>query len=191
MSIKSEPFEQDNSKRVCVIRGPTTDNLDHAESLINELLRDRETIEKSIALNSSDDVGRVIGSGGSNIQVIKDKTGAFVYVDKENVPAQYAGRCIIRGNSVQVQAAEKRVLELLARRDLNILEQCIAARNNLTYKQLAEKGQVQPPNNISNPIPNNSQTNGSNPDQKNQAFAIFANSPPHNHNSTNGHEDNL
>ena len=39
---------------------------------------------------------------GSNIQVIKDKTGAFVYVDKENVSAQYAGRCIIRGNSVQV-----------------------------------------------------------------------------------------
>ena len=39
---------------------------------------------------------------GSNIQVIKDKTGAFVYVDKENVPAQYAGKCIIRGNSVQV-----------------------------------------------------------------------------------------
>ena len=67
---------------------------------------------------------------GSNIQVIKDKTGAFVYVDKEHVPAQYAGRCIIRGNSVQVQAAEKRVVELLARRDLNILEQCIAARSN-------------------------------------------------------------
>ena len=63
MSIKSEPFELDNTKRVCVIRGPTTDNLDHAESLINELLRDRETIEKSIALNTSDDVGRVIGSG--------------------------------------------------------------------------------------------------------------------------------
>ena len=54
---------------------------------------------------------------GSNIQVIKDKTGAFVYVDKENVAAQYAGRCIIRGNSVQVLAAEKRVQELLARRD--------------------------------------------------------------------------
>ena len=47
---------------------------------------------------------------GSNIQIIKDKTGAFVYVDKENVSAQYAGRCIIRGNSVQVQAAEKRVV---------------------------------------------------------------------------------
>lgn len=128
MSIKSEPFEHDVSKRVCVIRGPTTDNLDHAESLINELLRERETTEKSIALNTSDDVGRVIGSGGSNIQVIKDKTGAFVYVDKENVPAQYAGKCIIRGNSVQVQAAEKRVLELLARRD-NLLEQVGLHRN--------------------------------------------------------------
>ena len=69
MSIKSEPFELDNTKRVCVIRGPTTDNLDHAESLINELLRDRETIEKSIALNTSDDVGRVIGSGYELISV--------------------------------------------------------------------------------------------------------------------------
>ena len=118
MSIKSEPSDSDNSTRVCVIRGPTMNNLDHAQSLINELLRDRETIEKSISLDTSDDVGRVIGSGwvlfelfkflklfllsGSNIQIIKDKTGAFVYVDKENVSAQYAGRCIIRGNSVQV-----------------------------------------------------------------------------------------
>ena len=63
MSIKSEPFEHDVTKRVCVIRGPTGDNLDHAESLIEELLRERETTEKSIALNTSDDVGRVIGSG--------------------------------------------------------------------------------------------------------------------------------
>ena len=63
MSIKSEPFEHDVTKRVCVIRGPTVDNLDHAESLIKELLRERETTEKSIALNTSDDVGRVIGSG--------------------------------------------------------------------------------------------------------------------------------
>merc|ERR1712131_180786 len=118
MSIKSEPYESDSSKRVCVIRGPTVENLNHAESLINELLRDRETVEKSISLDTSDDVGRVIGSGGSNIQVIKDKTGAFVYVDKENVSAQYAGRCIIRGNSVQVLAAQKRVEELLARRDI-------------------------------------------------------------------------
>jgi len=118
MSIKSEPSDSDNSTRVCVIRGPTMNNLDHAQSLINELLRDRETIEKSISLDTSDDVGRVIGSGGSNIQIIKDKTGAFVYVDKENVSAQYAGRCIIRGNSVQVLAAQKRVQELLARRDI-------------------------------------------------------------------------
>ena len=51
------------TKRVRVIRGPTVDNLDHAESLIKELLRERETTEKSIALNTSDDVGRVIGSG--------------------------------------------------------------------------------------------------------------------------------
>jgi len=118
MSIKSEPSDSDNSTRVCVIRGPTINNLDHAQSLINELLRDRETIEQSISLDTSDDVGRVIGSGGSNIQIIKDKTGAFVYVDKENVSAQYAGRCIIRGNSVQVLAAQKRVQELLARRDI-------------------------------------------------------------------------
>ena len=80
---------------------------------------------------------------GSNIQVIKDKTGAFVYVDKENVPTQYAGRCIIRGNSVQVQAAEKRVLELLARRDLNILEQCIAAHTNASFaKQMSAQPKV-------------------------------------------------
>ena len=59
---------------------------------------------------------------GSNIQIIKDKTGAFVYVDKENVSAQYAGRCIIRGNSVQVLAAEKRVHELLARRDMMLMD---------------------------------------------------------------------
>ena len=39
-------------------------------------------------------------------------------MDKENVSAQYAGRCIIRGNSVQVLAAQKRVQELLARRDI-------------------------------------------------------------------------
>jgi hypothetical protein len=52
------------------------------------------------------------------------------YVDKENVPAQYAGRCIIRGNSVQVQAAEKRVIELLARKDLNIFEQERIEKNN-------------------------------------------------------------
>lgn len=122
MSIKSEPYESDSSKRVCVIRGPTVENLNHAESLINELLRDRETVEKSISLDTSDDVGRVIGSGGSNIQIIKDKTGAFVYVDKENVSAQYAGRCIIRGNSVQVLAAEKRVHELLARRDMMLMD---------------------------------------------------------------------
>jgi len=63
MSIKSEPYESDSSKRVCVIRGPTVENLNHAESLINELLRDRETVEKSISLDTSDDVGRVIGSG--------------------------------------------------------------------------------------------------------------------------------
>lgn len=130
MSIKSEPYESDSSKRVCVIRGPTVENLNHAESLINELLRDRETVEKSISLDTSDDVGRVIGSGGSNIQIIKDKTGAFVYVDKENVSAQYAGRCIIRGNSVQVLAAEKRVHELLARRDMMLLDQTQPNRNN-------------------------------------------------------------
>ena len=63
MSIKSEPSDSDNSTRVCVIRGPTIDNLNHAQSLINELLRDRETIEQSISLDTSDDVGRVIGSG--------------------------------------------------------------------------------------------------------------------------------
>ena len=63
MSIKSEPYESDNSKRVCVIRGPTVETLDHAARLINELLKDRETIEKSIDLDTSDDVGRVIGSG--------------------------------------------------------------------------------------------------------------------------------
>ena len=59
---------------------------------------------------------------GSNIQIIKDKTGAFVYVDKENVSAQYAGRCIIRGNSVQVLAAEKRVHEQLTRRDMMLMD---------------------------------------------------------------------
>ena len=45
-----------------------------------------------------------------------------MYVDKENVSAQYAGRCIIRGNSVQVLAAEKRVHELLARRDMMLMD---------------------------------------------------------------------
>ena len=35
----------------------------YQQSLINELLRDRETIEQSISLDTSDDVGRVIGSG--------------------------------------------------------------------------------------------------------------------------------
>ena len=79
MSIKSEPFEHDVTKRVCVIRGPTVDNLDHAESLIKELLRERETTEKSIALNTSDDVGRVIGSGWVKINSLEqEKTNKMV-----------------------------------------------------------------------------------------------------------------
>ncbi|CAG5089569.1 Oidioi.mRNA.OKI2018_I69.PAR.g12266.t1.cds [Oikopleura dioica] len=171
MSIKSEPFEHDVTKRVCVIRGPTVDNLDHAESLIKELLRERETTEKSIALNTSDDVGRVIGSGGSNIQVIKDKTGAFVYVDKENVPAQYAGKCIIRGNSVQVQAAEKRVLELLARRD-NLLEQ-VGLHRNMQQAPQASLPIHKPTgsaHNYNETIGNNSGYSGMKPDHNGNYF---------------------
>lgn len=112
-------------------------------------------------------------------------------MDKENVPAQYAGRCIIRGNSVQVQAAEKRVLELLARRDLNILEQCIAARNNQTYaKQIAEKAQHQQQQvNVSNGGMSNSQPNGQSIDQKNHGLWLSGHSPV-NHTS-NAHDDTL